>query len=247
MMDDAAGFTNPKYDVDHVDVHAKPAEGFKPAQDAELVGHTDGSSTPAGGALSTVMLQSGSVASIVTISALWAVRIYFILVVMAYARQCLRQYVVTQSLQATGFPPGGMKSPTAGEADKSAGAGALYAENPFERGTAAGEGWKGALGRVMVRFGRSYWLGADEEDEDTSGMNGFGEGRGRLGRQEWAKSLSTRFEANKRARGESGGSGVSSNGGLANAERERRRRAGTGPPAPVLRPIELGEMGAGKK
>ena len=273
MMESAAGFTNPKYNVTHVDVHAEPADDTSmPAQNGELVGHgMDARDSPAaaagaagGGALSSTMLSSGSIASITTIVALWAIRVYFILVVLAYARSCLRQYIVTQSQHSTGFPATAATASTGDAATKpdskdTTGPGSsssdsdsdtqLYAEDPFALGTPEGAGYRGALGRVMVRFGKSYWLGVDNYEYDDEEQR----------KQDWARRLGGRFherQQQRRQRVESGASG--SGGGNSDAgpgagvgERERRRRAGTGPPEPSsggpwLRNVELGKMGGAK-
>ncbi|KAI9660232.1 MAG: hypothetical protein M1831_003539 [Alyxoria varia] len=281
MMDSAAGFTNPKFNVSHVDVHAEPADDTSmPAQNGELVGHgTESHDNPAaaaaaaasgaggagGGSLSSTILSSGSIASITTIVALWAIRIYFILVVLAYARSCLRQHIVTQSQHSTGFPATAATASTEDAAtkpdskDTGNGNGSsssdsdsdpqIYAEDPFALGTPAGEGYRGALGRLMVRVGKSYWLGVDDyevEDEEQR-------------KQGWTRRLGGRFherQQQRRQRVESGASGSGSGNsdagpGTGVGERERRRRAGTGPSAagpggPWLRSVELGKMGGGK-
>ncbi|KAK7514469.1 Inositolphosphorylceramide synthase subunit Kei1-domain-containing protein [Phyllosticta citriasiana] len=78
MIGDTSGFTNPKYNVSEVGVVAEPASGYKTGQDAVAagVGSAD-SSFPAAG-LGGAVFQSGSITSISIISALWAVRIYFV-------------------------------------------------------------------------------------------------------------------------------------------------------------------------
>jgi len=76
-------------------------------------------------------------------------------------------------------------------------------EDPFAADTPEGEGWKGKLGRFMVKFGKDYWLGGQTEDDA------------------WVKGLDGRF---KNAKATSGPPGT--------VERERRARSGTGPPVP---------------
>jgi len=195
-MDDTAGFTSPKYDnVSAVSM-----------VDGALVAHTHNATAPAGaggGALHQALFQFGGVASITVIAALWAMRIYFILVVAAYARGVLRAHIVATS---QGYVAGGG---TTQDSD----------EDPFAQGKDAGAGWQGKLGRVMVRFGRGYWLGADEEGE-------------------WVRSIGGRFGgrgANGKAVAQPGqqGGGVVPPPGV--FERERRRRAGTGPPKLVTK------------
>ncbi|KAJ9627810.1 hypothetical protein H2203_003028 [Taxawa tesnikishii (nom. ined.)] len=154
-MNDTAGFVDPAAgtNISHVDVVATPAAGSIAGQDAVAVGK----SGPNGGGsssndLSNAVFQSGSIASITVISALWAVRIYFALVVMAYARGVLRQHILNTS------------SSTYSTESTSA-----LAENPFREGREEGEGWRGKLGRAMTRLGRSYWLGKDDNDEWVRG------------------------------------------------------------------------------
>ena len=42
---------------------------------------------------------------------------------------------------------------------------AAMLENPFAEHSPEGQGWKGKLGRIMVRCGKTYWLGSDAGDE----------------------------------------------------------------------------------
>lgn len=149
MMNDTAGFTDPETTVAKVEVIATPAAGVIPAQDAVAVGTKDGS------ALGHAVFQGGSIASITVIAALWMVRLYFCLIVMAYARGVLRQYIVTSSASNYGLQSGSKSVD--------------LAENPFNEGREEGQGWKGKLGRTMTRFGQGYWLGKDDEEEWVRG------------------------------------------------------------------------------
>ena len=194
-MDDTAGFTSPKYDnVSAVSV-----------VDGALIAHPasgGNATTPPGGALNEALFQSGSVASITVISALWAIRIYFILIVAAYARGVLRAHIVAMSQS---YAVGPMKDAN---------------EDPFAVGKEAGLGWQGKLGRLMVRFGRSYWLGADEEGEGVRSVSGRFRG-GAAGKTVVADQQADFVPP----------PGV--------FERERRRRAGTGPPKLVIKASQL--------
>jgi len=196
-IDDTAGFTSPTHDnVSAVDV----------AADGGLTAQPGSSSSGNGGALHNALFQSGSIASITVISTLWALRIYFVLIVASYARGVLRQHIVATSL-APGAPPYSFQTGDAGDRD---------AEDPFARGKPAGAGWRGRLGRALVRVGRGYWLGGDEEGE-------------------WARSLGGRFEQ--------GGEAPLSVPPVGPHERERRRRAGTGPPKLTTQKPLQGEVG----
>ncbi|KAI9717216.1 MAG: hypothetical protein M1828_007409 [Chrysothrix sp. TS-e1954] len=182
MMDDTAGFTDPEFNVTHVEVVATPAPGKMPAQDAALVGHVDGGASPAAGGLSGIFLQSGSIASVTVIAALWIVRVYFILVMLAYARSVLRLYIAHQSQHTTGFAPA-TKGTDGGE----------YAEDPFAKGRELGDGWTGVSGRWMTGLGRRYWLGADDAQHAQE--------------LEWQKSVGERF-GRRRTKSKDGQHGV---------------------------------------
>lgn len=190
-MGDTAGFTSPKYNVSAVEVAASPAAGLTDGQDAVAVGiPADGSATYSGSpSLKHGVLQPESMSSVIVIVALWAVRVYFILIVLSYARFVLRQYIATVSRSNVQLHTG--------SADGN------LAENPFASHMPEGQGWKGRLGRMMVRLGRGYWLGSEEEDA-------------------WMISGSGKFR--RLASKEPHVPGV--------VERERRRRSGTGPPPP---------------
>lgn len=159
MMNDTAGFTDPEHGVSEVEVIATPAAGVMPAQDAVAIGKNAGSTNAA---LGNAFFQSGSIASITVISILWLIRLYFCLIVLAYARRVLRQYILTTSSRTTDFGlTGGSDS-------------AEYAENPFRVGREEGEGWKGKLGRIMTVVPKRYWLGKDDA-ADEEWVRGAGE------------------------------------------------------------------------
>lgn len=189
MMEDTAGFTSPEYNVSHVDVVASPKGGVLPAQDAIAMGTAAGAPATVGSGFAGVVLNSSSAMSIFIISAFWLLRFYAVFVVLAYARVVLRHHVQTSSLSDfDNIYTNNTKQPD-------------LADNPFAEGVAAGSGWKGRVGRLMVKIGRSYWLGRDSSEPEIllRPLNG----------SKFRKSEET---------------GVT--------ERERRRRSGTGPPAP---------------
>ncbi|KAL8965020.1 MAG: hypothetical protein Q9183_004075 [Haloplaca sp. 2 TL-2023] len=196
-MDDTSGFTSPQYNVSHVDVAVAPDQGVAPGSEPVTVGQPGFTTTASGPSLGHGVLQPESISSIFTICALWAVRLYFILVVMSYARLVLRQHVAAISRSNTALHTGSKS--------------ASMAEDPFSSQYAEGQGFKGMLGRIMVRMGRSYWLGSEEGDEAWMAQ---------------AQSIKRREE------------GMSPVPGV--VERERRRRSGTGPPPP-LPPLQAGQ------
>jgi hypothetical protein len=193
---DTAGFTSPKHNVSEVNVIASPAAGVSTGQEAVAYGI-------AGSAASTISSPSlvhgvgieESIPSIVVVVLLTLVRVYFILVVMAFARQALRQYMYTSSSAK-------LHLHTDGAAE-------TPADNPFAVGSPEGAGWRGKLGRIMVKVGESYWLGGQADDA-------------------WVKGLDGRFKTAKTAGGPPG-----------TLERERRARSGTGPPLPPSNVVKI--------
>ena len=190
MIDDASGFTSPEHNVSRVEVVASPVSGLGAGQEAVAVGASGLSSAPAG--LGNAIFQSGSIASLTIICLLWAVRVYFLFIVMAYARQVLRQHIVMTSASGAGYPSGGSSD---------------LAENPFSEDKEAGQGWRGKLGRAMLKVGSRYWLGSEEEE---------------FQQQAWVRNMGGKFRKSIEPVGV--------------GERERRRRSGTGPPAPPPMP-----------
>ncbi|KAF2273557.1 DUF1753-domain-containing protein [Westerdykella ornata] len=185
-----AGFTSPQFNVSKVEVIAAPASGLPSGQEAVAAGVGAGAASSAG--LGGAVFQSGSIMSISMIVGFWALRVYFVFVMLAFARQCLRQHIATTA--SAGWYDSNMQT-TAGAAN--------LAENPFEEGKEEGAGFKGKLGRIMLKGAPVYWLGADEGED-------------------WMRGLGGKFR--KASIGLEAGQGVN--------ERERRRRSGTGPPAP---------------
>jgi inositol phosphorylceramide synthase regulatory subunit len=188
MMENTGGFSNPEHNVSHVEIVAKPKPGVAPVQDAIAMGAAAAVPAPGGSGFAGVVLNGSSAMSIFIISAFWLLRFYAVFVVLAYARAVLRHYIQVSSLSDfNNIYNNGSKSD--------------LAQDPFAEGSAAGSGWKGRLGRLMVKIGRSYWLGRDPSDHD--------------------------FVLRPLA-----GSKFRKSEDIGVLERERRRRSGTGPPAP---------------
>lgn len=205
-MNDAAGFTNPKYNVSSVKVDpANDATTGQPADSpAGTAGDVDGSPSVGNG-----VLQPESLQSIGVICALWAIRIYFVVVMLSFARQCLRQHALNR-LTSTASRPGSVahsRNPSAASTLHSRNSSLISNVNlemePFAAKYPEGQGWLGKLGRTMVSFPRGYWL--DGENDDDS----------------WIIGMNRKFRRNRDG---------DDTGGV--VERERRRRAGTGPPVP---------------
>ncbi|RFU73996.1 hypothetical protein TARUN_8286 [Trichoderma arundinaceum] len=90
------------------------------------------------------VMPQETAASMVLITGLTLIRIYFSLVVMNFARQVLQKYMQLMILEGPGV-------------DDHVG--------PFAADLPDGEGRKGKLGRLMVSFGRGYWMDYSEAGE----------------------------------------------------------------------------------
>ena len=184
-IDDTAGFTSSEYNATKVDVVVAPGPGLMDGQTAIAYGSQYGS-------LGGAFFQGGSMASITVLGLLWLIRFYCCILIMSHSRSILRQYVANTS---TSYSESGDPS---------------LAENPFRVERTEGAGWRGKLGRFMLRFPtKRYWLGRDEAED------------------EWVRATSGRFES---GRGNGLRIKVPENGV---GERERRARSGTGPPPPI--------------
>jgi hypothetical protein len=140
---DTSGFTSPEFNVSSVEVVAAPGSTAPAAVSAVPA------NAPAGqtgnGTLANAVLSSSSMNSIGIIVALWTIRVYFCVIMLAYARMVLRQHIAAVSQKSTSYS---------------------ISENPF----ATVAGWRGKLGRFLISIGRSYWLGIDEDDAWMTGM-----------------------------------------------------------------------------
>lgn len=89
--------------------------------------------------------------SMLLIVALTLIRVYFSVVVMAYARQTLHKYMQMMILEGPGVDE---------------------TEGPFAADLPDGDGRRGHLGRLMVSYGRAYWLDTPEQPAwASSGVN----------------------------------------------------------------------------
>jgi inositol phosphorylceramide synthase regulatory subunit len=147
-IDETSGFTNPE-----------TTTGETPVLN-------DGSGTHGGGApgsLSDALVLPGSFMSLGIVSALWIVRAYFVLIVLAYARQVLRSYIASTNTDYS------VSAPVSTPESKSD-----LAENPFAEHRDEGKGWQGKLGRLMVSTYPKYWLGAEPRMDEESWRKGLG-------------------------------------------------------------------------
>jgi hypothetical protein len=158
-IDDTAGFTSPKFNVTKVEVIASPVAGGQ-----EAVAFATAAARAVGGvatnnpSLGHAVGVEETIPSMLVVAGLTLIRVYFILVLMAYARQVLRQHIYSTSSTKLHVHTDG-----SGEAP---------AENPFAIGQPGGEGWRGKLGRAMVMIGESYWLGGQADDTWMKSLDG---------------------------------------------------------------------------
>ena len=177
-IQNAAGFTTPEFNVSAVEVVAEPAGGLQAGQDAVAVG-TVASDGGAAAGLRPVLFQSGSAMSLALIAAFWAVRVYFIVVLLAFARQALRQHIMAAgaaSATAGWYDSSGNSTSAAASAPaptsgSPASNSTNFADNPFAADKEAGAGWKGYAGRALLRLAPRYWLGPDDDGEWMRGLD----------------------------------------------------------------------------
>ncbi|KAJ5246416.1 hypothetical protein N7468_001399 [Penicillium chermesinum] len=113
--------------------------------------------------LSSAVSQPESFQSIIFISLLWAMRLYFIFVMLAFARQTLRLWVAVP--RHTRLPTHSRNVSVASMASVPD-----IDREPFSVYSPDGQGWKGKLGRLMVSIGHNYWLGEEEDGNWLSGI-----------------------------------------------------------------------------
>ncbi|GAM88541.1 hypothetical protein ANO11243_065740 [Dothideomycetidae sp. 11243] len=160
-----------------------------------------------GSSFGNVLFQSGSMMSIIVISSLWFIRLYFVVIVMAYARGVLRQSMASTPPLSANKPDPASDSVAPIDSPE---------HNPFHSSLPAGQGWQGRLGRALVKFPSTYWLGRDELDE------------------EWVRGADERFRRHTTNREQLRGPLLRNPPTKGTTERERRARSGTGPPPPGL-------------
>ncbi|KAK2736400.1 hypothetical protein FQN57_000777 [Myotisia sp. PD_48] len=161
-MGDTAGFTNPKLNVSSVN-YAPRSNAIGMAPRAAVPAGTTGNGTPS---IGNGVLQPESLQSILVICILWTIRIYFVLVMMSFARQCLRQHAFNPRT-----PAASRHGSVAHSRNTSTVSNVELEPNPFSTRSPDGQGWQGKLGRAMVSVGRSYWLEGDEDDSWMFGVN----------------------------------------------------------------------------
>ena len=200
-MDQTSGFTDPQLNVSRVEIVATPNSPLAGSgQDAVAAGVPAATAATSGS--NGTFLDRQNMNSIGVIIAMWTIRAYFCLIMLAFARMVIRQHIASSGFKS------GIDYTTASTNSQ-------LAEDPFAKSKPEGQGLRGKIGRVLIAIGRSYWLGSDEDDSWMYGMGG-------------------KFRKSGVA-GEEGGVMLSKieSSTAGPMERERRRRSGTGPPAPA--------------
>ncbi|KAL4782096.1 Inositolphosphorylceramide synthase subunit Kei1-domain-containing protein [Aspergillus varians] len=139
-----AGFTGSEYNTAEM-----AARGYRGARSADQLGDA--------------VTQPESFQSILFICALWSIRIYFVFVMLAFARHALRLYAAMP--RHTQLPTHSRNTSMASMASV-----ADIDREPFSPYSPDGQGWQGKLGRLMISVGRNYWL-SEEEDRNWVNMS----------------------------------------------------------------------------
>lgn len=176
-MNETTGFTSPIYDVSNVYEVASSSGDLVGSQDAVV----SGKATTDTAIMASTSLQH--VPSLILIVLLTLIRFYFVLIVMAYARQVLYQHQQNNSSARSHLVNDGSSD--------------VEAENPFALNMPLGQGWRGTFGRMLVMVGRGYFLDGPVEDSWTRGVNNrfklstlpiVGDQRGTIERERRARS-----------------------------------------------------------
>ncbi|KAL4800337.1 Inositolphosphorylceramide synthase subunit Kei1-domain-containing protein [Aspergillus venezuelensis] len=113
--------------------------------------------------LGSAVTQPESFQSILLVCVLWSIRIYFVFVMLAFARHALRLYVAMP--RHTRLPTHSRNTSAASMA--SIASVADIDREPFSPYSPDGQGWKGKLGRLMISVGKNYWLGEEDDGNGT--------------------------------------------------------------------------------
>ena len=153
---DTAGFTSPKFNASKTNVVSSSAGTGQEAvafRNAAAAGASTGNPS-----LGHAVGIEETIPSMLVVVGLTLIRVYFVLIVMAYARQALRQHIYSSSSTKLHLHTDGSND--------------AISENPFSEGTPGGQGWRGKLGRIMVSLGENYWLGGQADNAWAKGLDG---------------------------------------------------------------------------
>lgn len=153
-INDTAGFTSPEYpDVTSVEVIATPAAGLTAGQDAVAigVGTTTAVIASEDPSLAHGLQLAESVPSIIIIVLVTLIRVYFVFIMISYARQVIRNHMISASSARTHLHMDGISD--------------QVSVAPFAPNSPQGQGWRGRLGRAMISVGRNYWIGTPGDED----------------------------------------------------------------------------------
>ena len=153
---DTAGFTSPKFNVSKVGVLATPAGAGQEAVAFAAAGGA--AATASNPSLGHAVGIEETIPSMLVVVGLTLIRVYFIVIVMAYARQVLRQHLNSTSSTKLQIHTDGANE--------------TLSDNPFAADTPGGQGWRGKLGRTMISVGESYWLEGQADNAWARGLDG---------------------------------------------------------------------------
>ncbi|TQS35061.1 hypothetical protein Golomagni_04529 [Golovinomyces magnicellulatus] len=137
--------TNQRYNVSESENKLNLPHSVTAAQEAVVYGVASATAS------SGTMLEE-TFPSVALIAALTMIRVYFVFILLAYARQVIRQ----KAFQASSSK---LHLHTDGCADIESGG------NPFAVGNSEGTGLRGKIGRIMIKIGEEYWMGDTATDD----------------------------------------------------------------------------------
>ncbi|EEH41980.2 hypothetical protein PAAG_03901 [Paracoccidioides lutzii Pb01] len=165
MMGETAGFITPKLNVSSVLVDGSEGSDVSASSQPSSTPTRTSSGAQSGSAsLGNAVLQPESLQSIGIICTLWTIRVYFVFVMLSFARHCILQHSFharTSVSRRRSLHTHSRNTSLISNID--------IDPNPFNIRSPEGQGWKGKLGRIMVSVGRNYWL----EDDDHGWLNGM--------------------------------------------------------------------------
>ncbi|MCJ1401957.1 hypothetical protein MMC11_005174 [Xylographa trunciseda] len=154
-INDTAGFTSPEFNVSRVDIIGSPA--MYPSDAIAVKSPTSlaaGANTTLGApTLSHGILQPEGLISVALVVVLFLIRLYLMFIVISFAREDLRRHMSRMQQDAVAWQVDSGKNG--------------QAQTPFSEHYIAGKGWKGKLGRVMIKLGKGFWLGDNGEQFDS--------------------------------------------------------------------------------
>jgi hypothetical protein len=144
IINDTAGFMNPgNADITNIEVTATPAAGL--AAGVAAVAASEDPTVAHG------LQLAESAPSIFIIVFFTLIRVYFIFVMMSFARQVIRSHMISSSSPQNHLHLDGVSDEEA--------------MTPFAPDLLQGQGLKGKFGRAMLFVGKDYWVGKPSDED----------------------------------------------------------------------------------